>query len=202
LVMYATDHVRRGFVEDNVLYRTLERFPEQAVWRTLKLGREEELLGEGGRPSGLTVEAVPVPGKLPIHLQGRAPAAPEPNGGFRIRDARSAPVLAYLPAMGGVTQAVRQALDGAACAFLDGTFWANDELPALKLVDKRAEDMAHLPVSGQNGSLAALAGLSAPRRVLIHINNTNPLLREDSPERRTVRAAGWEVAHDGMEIEL
>ncbi len=62
--------------------------------------------------------------------------------------------------------------------------------------------MAHVPVSGENGSLAALAGLPVRRRFLIHINNTNPLLREDSPERRAVTAAGWEVAHDGLEMAL
>jgi len=202
LVLYATDHLRRGFTEDNVLYRTLQRFPEQATWRTLKLGREEELVGESGQPSGLSVEAVPVPGKLPVHLEGRISADPEQNVGFRIRERGSGRVLAYLPAVGEVTPAVRQALDGADGVFLDGTFWSSDELPALKLVNKRAEEMAHVPVSGENGSLAALAGLSARRRVLIHINNTNPLLREDSPERRAVTAAGWEVAHDGMEMAL
>jgi len=202
LIVYATDHVRRGFVEDNVLYRTLQRFPEQATWRILKLGREEELIGEGGHPSGLSVEAVPVPGKLPVHLEGRTPADPEQNVGFRIRERGTGRALTYLPAVGQVTPAVRQALDGADCVFLDGTFWSSDELSALKLVNKRAEEMAHLPVSGGTGSLAALAGLPARRRILIHINNTNPLLREDSPERRAVTAAGWEAAHDGMEMEL
>jgi pyrroloquinoline quinone biosynthesis protein B len=202
LVIYATDQVRRGFVEDNVLYRTLQRFPEQATWRTLKPGREEELVGAGGRPSGLAVEAVPVPGKLPVHLEGRVRPDPEQNVGFRIRERRSGRVLAYLPAVGGVTAGVRQALDGADCVFLDGTFWSSDEMPALGLVDKRAEDMAHLPLSGDRGSLAELSGLTARRRILIHINNTNPLLRDDSPERRAVAAAGWEVAHDGMEIDL
>ena len=202
LTVYATDHVRRGFTEDNVLYRTLQRFPEQATWRILKLGREEELVGEGGHPSGLSVEAVPVPGKLPVHLEGRTPADPEQNVGFRIRERGTGRALTYLPAVGQVTPAVRQALDGADCVFLDGTFWSSDELPALKLVNKRAEEMAHLPVSGGTGSLAALAGLPARRRILIHINNTNPLLREDSPERRAVTAAGWEAAHDGMEMEL
>jgi pyrroloquinoline quinone biosynthesis protein B len=202
LVLYATDHVRRGFIEDNVLYRTLQRFPEQATWRILKLGREDELVGEGGHPSGLSVEAIPVPGKLPVHLEGRASSDPEQNVGFRVHERGTGAALAYLPAVGQVTSAVSQALDGADCVFLDGTFWSSDELSALKLVNKRAEDMAHLPVSGENGSLAALTGLSAHRRILIHINNTNPLLREDSAERRAVTAAGWEVAHDGMEMKL
>ena len=86
--------------------------------------------------------------------------------------------------------------------FFDGTFWSSDELPALAIGTRRAEDMAHVPVGGPGGSLAALQGVTAPRRILIHVNNTNPILREDSAERAAVMDAGWEVAHDGMEIVL
>jgi pyrroloquinoline quinone biosynthesis protein B len=86
--------------------------------------------------------------------------------------------------------------------FFDGTFWSSDELIALGLGEKRAEDMAHLPVGGAGGSLHRLAGLNASRRVYIHINNTNPLLRPRSPERRQAEASGWEIAHDGMELTL
>jgi len=86
--------------------------------------------------------------------------------------------------------------------FFDGTFWSADELPAQGLGTKRAEDMAHLPVGGEGGSLAALRGLRASRRIYIHVNNTNPLLREDSAERDQVEAAGWQVAWDGMEVSL
>jgi pyrroloquinoline quinone biosynthesis protein B len=111
-------------------------------------------------------------------------------------------VLAYLSGVAGVTAAVRDAVAGAACVFFDGTFWSNDELIALGLGRQRAEDMAHLPVGGPGGSLARLADHRAGRRVYIHINNTNPILRDDSPERAAVEAAGWTVAHDGLEIEL
>ncbi len=104
--------------------------------------------------------------------------------------------------MGGVTESVRRAMSGADAVFFDGTFWSSDELPALGLGTKRAEDMAHLPVGGPSGSLAQLADLSAARRVYIHINNTNPMLRDDSPERAAVVAAGWEIADDGMEVRL
>src|SRR5262245_52486472 len=110
----------------------------------MKLGREEELVGEGGRETGLSAVAVPAPGKLPVHLEGRAPADPEQNVGFLIRDRRAGTTLAYFPAVGQLTSEVRDAMGGADCAFLDGTFWSSDELPALKLVNKRAEDMAHL----------------------------------------------------------
>jgi pyrroloquinoline quinone biosynthesis protein B len=200
--VYATESVRRGFTEGNVLYRTLARFRGQVSWRPLKQGREEELAGPDGRPTGLLIEAVPAPGKLPIHLEGLAAPDPDDNIGLRIRDGASSRRLAYFPAAAALTPAIREAMDGADCVFFDGTFWSSDELPALGLGEKRAEDMAHLPVGGPAGSLAALGGLRAGRRVYIHINNTNPLLRDDSAERGAVEAAGWEVARDGMEVTL
>ena len=202
LVVYATERVRLGFTEGNMLYRTLERFPSQVTWRPLQLGREEALAGGDGRESGLVVEAVAVPGKLPIHLEGTAAADPEDNVGLRIREATTGRRLAYFPAVGGLTEGVRTALADADCVFFDGTFWASDELPALGLGTKRAEDMAHLPVGGTQGSLAALRALRARRRIYIHVNNTNPLLREDSAERTQADAAGWEIAWDGMEVTL
>src|SRR5262245_32082535 len=202
LVVYATEAVRRGFTEGNVLYRTLQRFPEQVTWRLLKAGRAEELLGPGHRPTGLSVEAIPVLGKPPVHLEGLTPSDPEESVGFRIREAASGRVLAYFSSAGALPASVRHALQDADCVFFDGTFWASDELPALGLGTKRAEAMAHLPVGGREGSLALLDGLRAPRRLYIHINNTNPLLREDSDERAAVIAAGWEMAEDGMEIQV
>jgi pyrroloquinoline quinone biosynthesis protein B len=201
LVVYATERVRQGFTQGNVLYRTLQRFPEQVTWRVLKPGREEELAA-GARPSGLTVEAVAVPGKPPVHLEGLAAPDPEDNVGFRIRESATGRLLAYFSGVGAVTPSVRQALDGADGVFFDGTFWSSQELPALGLGTRRAEDMAHVPVGGDTGSLRMLNGVRAARRVYIHINNTNPLLREGSPERAAVEAEGWEVAGDGMEILL
>jgi pyrroloquinoline quinone biosynthesis protein B len=202
LTVYATDRVRRGFTEDNVLYRTLERFAGQVTWRVLALGRDEELTAQGGGPSGLSVAAVALPGQPPLHLRGRVPPDPEDSIGFRIRERATGRVLAYLSGVAAVTPAVRDALDDAACVFFDGTFWSEDELPALKLGDKRAAAMAHLPVGGPQGSLRALDGLRARHRLYIHLNNTNPLLREDSRERAAARAAGWVVAEDGMDIQL
>lgn len=201
LTVYATDHVRRGFTEGNVLYRTLQRFPEQVTWRVLKAGHEEEMTVEG-RPTGLALSPVAVPGKLPIHLEGRLAPDPEDNVALRIRESKTGRTLVYAPAVGAVTPAVRTALQGADCLFFDGTFWSSDELPAQGLGTKRAEDMAHVPVGGPEGSLAALQDMPRARRIFIHINNTNPLLRENGPERQAVAREGWEVAYDGMEVLL
>jgi pyrroloquinoline quinone biosynthesis protein B len=202
IVVYATEGVRSGFTAGNVLYRTLERFPTQVTWRPLKLGREDDLAGLDGHPSGLAIEAIPVPGKQPIHLEGLGAPDPEDNIGLRIREISTGRRLAYFPAVGAVNATVREALADADCVFFDGTFWSSDELPAQGLGTKRAEDMAHLPMGGNAGSLATLRELRAARRVYIHINNTNPVLRDDSPERREAVAAGWEIASDGMEVSL
>jgi len=156
----------------------------------------------GDAPSGLAVQVVALPGKPPVHLMGRYPPDSEDNVGFRVRERATGRVLAYLSGVAAITPAVSDALEGAACVFFDGTFWSNDELIALGLGSQRAEDMAHLPVGGPGGSLAALADHRTGRRIYIHVNNTNPILREDSPERAAVEAEGWTVAHDGLEIAL
>jgi len=202
LIVYATTAVERGFTQNNVLYRTLERFPGQVTWRSLKLEQEHDLVDVDGRSTGLTVEALALPGKPPVHLESQRPADPEDNVGFRIREVGSGRVLAYLSGVASVTDAVRHAIDHADAVFFDGTFWSSDELLAQGLGTKRAEDMAHMPVGGAVGSLAQLEGMRAGRKVYIHVNNTNPILREDSAERAAVAAAGWDVAWDGMEVRL
>jgi pyrroloquinoline quinone biosynthesis protein B len=197
LAIYATESVRVGFTTGNVLYRTLERFPGQVTWRALGLGREVPL---GDPASGLSVTAVPAPGKLPLHLEGlRAPTF-EDCVGLLIRDERTGRKVAYLSGVAGPSAAVERALEGADVVFFDGTFWSSDELIAAGLGTRRAEDMAHWPIGGPDGSLAFLAQLPG-RRIYIHINNTNPILREGSAERRAVEAAGVEVAYDGMELQ-
>ena len=201
LVVYATDTVRRGFTEGNVLYRTLQRFPGQITWRTLKLGVEETVLRADGSPSALTVKAVAVPGKLPVHLEDLTTIDEEVNVGLRFRETTNRRALAYLSTVGRITSAVHDALKGADGVLFDGTFWSSSELSANGFLGKSAEELAHWPVGGTRGSLSALK-TAASRRVFIHINNTNPMLRDDSPERKIVEAAGWEVAFDGMEITL
>ena len=195
LVIYATDRVRRGFTEGNVLYRTLERFPGQVTWRTLEPGREADL-------GGLAVEAIPAPGKPPIHLESGGDPDPGDNIGLLVHDRRTGKRLAYFSAAAAVSPAMRGAFDKADSIFFDGTFWTSNELIALGLGDKRAEQMAHLPVGGKDGSLRTLAGVRAPKRVYIHVNNTNPMLRPGSPERKEAEAGGWEIAYDGMEVDL
>ena len=197
LVVYATPAVHDGFTRDNVLWAALAR---HVTWRPLSPGVEQVVADHAGRPTGLLVEARAVPGKAPRYLDERVAPSPEHVVALRIRDAETGAILAYCPGAARVDAAVRSALAGAGCVFFDGTFWSSDELAAAGVGTRRAEEMAHAPLGGAEGSLARLDGLDACRRVLIHLNNTNPLLRDDGPERRDAAARGWEVAHDGMEI--
>jgi len=202
LALYATARVHRGFSHGNVLYRTLERFEGQVTLHALELGATEQPLRLlDGAASGLTLQAFAAPGKPALHLDQSAPD-PADNIGVLLRDERTGKRLAYIPAVGASSAEVVAAAAAADAVFFDGTFWSSDELIALGASTRRAEDMAHWPIGGAGGSLEFLKGLGASRRVLIHINNTNPMLREDSTERALVQAAGVEVAFDGMELTL
>jgi pyrroloquinoline quinone biosynthesis protein B len=196
LVLLATERVRAGLVERNAVLRTLARSRDQVTWRTLELGREVVL-----DEVGLGVTALAMPGKLPVHLVGLVEPSPEDNVALRVRDLASGRVVVVATAVGAL-DGVEGLLRGADAVFFDGTFWSDDELVAQQLGTARARDMAHVPVGGDEGSLARLAKLGAARRVYTHINNTNPMLREGSPERQAVERAGWEVAFDGMELAL
>lgn len=210
LTVYATAAVRRSFCEGNALYRTLERFPGQITWRELVLGQALALTDAAGRASGLMIEAVPVPGKPPLHRQGATPDPPNPPDagdtvGLFVRETARHRTLAYVPSVAGPAPELETLLTRADALFFDGTFWSGDELVRLDPEGpggRPATAMAHWPLGGEGGSLELLGRLPVRRRILVHINNTNPILREDSPEHRLVEAAGVEVAWDGMEVFL
>jgi pyrroloquinoline quinone biosynthesis protein B len=150
----------------------------------------------------LTAELFMVPGKVPLYLEGENPATAEEsaaNVGIEITDGRVR--LAYVPGAAAVPPALRERLSRANAIMFDGTLFTDDEMIRAELGEKTGRRMGHMPVDGPDGSIAALNGLSA-RRIFVHINNTNPILVDGSPERRRVEAAGWEVAWDGMEIVL
>lgn len=152
--------------------------------------------------SGIEAELFIVPGKLPLYLEGDDPdikSETAANVGVELCDGRSR--IAYVPGAAAVTPVLRERLARADVLLFDGTLFADDEMIRNETGKKSGRRMGHLPINGPDGSLAALAGLSS-RRIFVHINNTNPLLVDGSPERARVAAAGWEVAEDGMEILL
>jgi len=143
-----------------------------------------------------------VPGKLPLYLEGENPQTASEtaaNVGVEI-SARSAR-LVYIPGAAAVTAAMMERIKRADVVFFDGTLFRDDEMIASGTGAKTGRRMGHMPIDGQDGSLAVLEGV-AGRRVYVHINNTNPILIEGSPERVEVERRGWHVAEDGMEIVL
>jgi len=122
--------------------------------------------------------------------------------GFVFNDRATGGVVTYVPALAGVDDDVVSRLSASDVALVDGTFWRDDELARLGISDRSARDMGHVPLSGPGGTLELLAGLERPRKLLVHINNTNRILLEDSAEREEVVRAGVEIAHDGLEVEL
>jgi pyrroloquinoline quinone biosynthesis protein B len=150
----------------------------------------------------LTAELFMVPGKVPLYLEGENPATAEEtaaNVGVEISDGNSR--LAYVPGAAAVPSSLRDRLSHTNAILFDGTLFADDEMIRAGLGEKTGRRMGHMPVDGPDGSIAALQDLPA-RRIFVHINNTNPILIDGSPQRRRVEAAGWEVAQDGMEIVL
>jgi pyrroloquinoline quinone biosynthesis protein B len=122
--------------------------------------------------------------------------------GFVFRDRDSDAVVTYVPGLAAWDDDVRERVAASDLVLVDGTFWRDDELPRLGITDRTAQDMGHVPLSGPGGTLEVLAGLDRPRKLLVHINNTNPILLDDSPERAQVVRAGVEVAYDGLEVEV
>jgi pyrroloquinoline quinone biosynthesis protein B len=153
-------------------------------------------------PGGIEAEMFVVPGKVPLYLEGDDPeleAETEANVGIELR-ANGARIV-FIPGAAKLTPAISERLADADVVLFDGTLFDDDEMITAKAGMKTGRRMGHMPVGGADGTLHALAGL-ARRRILIHINNTNPILIEGSPQRRAVEAAGFEVAEDGMRIEL
>jgi pyrroloquinoline quinone biosynthesis protein B len=122
--------------------------------------------------------------------------------GYRFEDTRSKGVLMYAPAVEQWTPELQSELIGADCALIDGTFWTDDEMQRTEIGSHTAAGMGHIPVSGSGGSLERLASCRARRTIYIHINNTNPILDENSPEHRQIIESGLEVGRDGLEIEV
>jgi pyrroloquinoline quinone biosynthesis protein B len=160
-----------------------------------------------GTDLGLEVELFEVPGKLALYLEDatRGPGFGTQAGdtvGLRVSDMETGAAFFYVPGCAKLDERVASRLRGAALVLFDGTLWADDEMLKQGLMGKTGARMGHVNMSGEDGSMAAFARLGVKRKVYIHINNSNPVLDEASPERRQAEAAGWEIAYDGMELSL
>ena len=169
---------------------------QKVTRRPVELGSGFDLL------PGLTAQVFAVPGKVPLFMEGdevQTDLVGEQTVGVRLSDGTR--VAYYIPGCASVTPDLLSLLDDADQLFFDGTLWDDDEMIRTGTGVKTGRRMGHIPISGPDGSMAALAGVNA-RRTYIHINNTNPVWHPDSPERAAVQAAGWTVAADGMETRI
>jgi pyrroloquinoline quinone biosynthesis protein B len=193
LELHATPAVHETLCNGTSLLRTLGRYC-QVDWRPVVPGVEVSL------GDGLSYRAFDVP--TTKRARFRPTTAPGRVVGYRVTDERSGRAAVYLPGVQELTPAVREHLDDCSCVFLDGTCWRDDELIRLGLAGRTAREMGHLPIDGPGGSLEELSRLPAGRKIYIHVNNTNPILLDDAPERRAVEERGVEVAADGLEIQV
>ena len=168
--------------------------------------RPIDLEGDGFSVAGVTGvwwRALPVASKPAPYSPNRESPLPGDNIALLITGEDTDKAALYAPGLGAIETPVWNAMQAADCVLVDGTFWSDDEMIRLGLSRKRARDIGHLPQSGAGGMLEWLARLpAATRKILIHINNTNPILDESSPERAELQRRGIEVACDGMEIVL
>jgi pyrroloquinoline quinone biosynthesis protein B len=199
--LYADGFVQRILFENRVFRVLDKRF---VVFSALMAGRVTPLLDADNAPLGLTVEAFYVAGKVPLYQETSDDIsklqADDAVIGLCVSDGRRRAF--YIPACGAVTDALRSRLRPDDVLFFDGTLWRDDEMITAGTGVKTGARMGHMSISGPAGSLVAFTGVKLARKVFVHINNTNPILRDDSDEAAQVRAAGWDIGFDGMEIAL
>jgi pyrroloquinoline quinone biosynthesis protein B len=198
LQVAATGAVRDILEHDSGLLRVTSAFAEVRLTELVPQG-ETLLAYRDGCPSGLRVTPFGVPAGPPRFARSDGAGH---TVGLLLRDEATGGTAAFVPGCGGFDSTVSAALERAELVLFDGTFWRNDELIALGISDRTARQMDHVPVSGPDGSLERLAALPARERVYTHINNTNPMLLEDSPERAEVERRGLRVGADGMRFSL
>ena len=201
LRIHATASVRRILREDNSMFGMLQRIPNQIAWSDFATGKQFHLCNVKGEDSGLRCQAWSLSTHYPAYVtaERQSQLAPgEASLGFVI-EGPSGSRIAYMPAVPQLDEALLQRLDSCNVLLFDGTFWSDDELIRVQGSGQTARQMGHIPVEE---ILTKLAGVRRPRKIFLHINNTNPMLDEASPQYRQVRGAGWEVAEDGWQFDL
>ena len=200
--IYAPDRVL-SVIAANPIFGVLA--PDLVQRFELALEQRTELVGSAGL-SGLAVIAFPVPAKVPLYLEtaGETPVVTEEGDavGLEIIDTEGEKSFFFIPGCAAMTDRLRRRLAGSELVFFDGTLWRDDEMIELGIGTKTGRRMGHMSMSGDDGTIAAFRDLDVRRRIFIHINNSNPVLLDESEERRIAEAAGWEIAYDGMEVRL
>ena len=186
-----------SILRDNSIFNVLRS--DLVPRRALALDAPVELALPDGTLSGLMLEPFAVPGKIALFLEDATDDGEGDTMGLVLTDRASGQRLVFLAACAEVTPTIARRLQGADLVFFDGTLWRDDEMIRAGLGQKTGQRMGHIAMSD---AIPALSGIDIGKRMFLHINNSNPALREDSPERRAALEAGWVVPADGMEIDL
>jgi len=204
LRVYATDSIRNIVTQDNSMFAMLQRIPEQASWTSFAPGSTFGLSDPSGRDSRIRCRTISLGNHFPAYVSRErrsSLSAGEASLGL-IVESPTGKRLAYMPAAPEITDELLKEFELADVLMFDGTFWSDDELIRIQGSGQSARQMGHVPLSGGDGSLARLARLKRPRKIYIHINNTNPVLNEAGPEHRELLEQGWELAEDGWQFDL
>lgn len=199
LEIYCTAMVREDLTTGNPLFNILGHYCK-VNWHEVNPDPKQAFSIAGA--TGLEFTPVPLRSKAPPYSPHRNDPHIGDNIGIRVTNKASGKTLFYAPGLGQIESHLQPYLSESDCLLVDGTTWTDDEMSRLGIAPKMARDMGHLPQSGEGGMISLLSPLKRPRKVLIHINNTNPILNEDSPERAELTRHGIEVSYDGMEISL
>jgi pyrroloquinoline quinone biosynthesis protein B len=200
--LYATERVHAA-LRANSIFNALGA---AVARRPLALDRAEDLVDREGNALGLRLTPFAVPGKIALYLEDPKAGA---DFGTQAGDTIALEIAVgnkdrvyYIPACAEFPTALAKRIDGARIVIFDGTLWDDGEMVAGGLGQKSGRRMGHMSMAGAGGTIAAFSALAVGRRIFVHINNTNPVLVDDSAERAKAEAAGWEIAFDGMEIDL
>ena len=198
LKVYCTERTHEDLVSGFPLFSILEHYC-RIDWQPVPV--DETWMALDGI-DGLSLVAIPLTSKPPPYSPHRQDTRPGDNIALLVKDDESGRTLFFAPGLGLMEQHLEAWMSDADCLLVDGTFWTDDEMQRQGAGQKRATEMGHLALSGPDGLIEQISRFSKPRKVLIHINNTNPILDEDSPQRSLLADKGIEVSFDGMEIEI
>ncbi len=202
--LYATRRVME-VLDANPIFKVLN--PEYVERRLLELGSKIELEGPDGK-IGLEIETFAVHGKVALFMEkegqttGNFGTEDGDTVGIGIRTSGSQDIAYYIPGCAAVDETLLARIDGASCLLFDGTVYTDDEMQKTGVGEKTGARMGHMYMSGEGGSMEALADVNLGQRIFVHINNTNPVLEEGSREEQDVTSRGWEIAYDGMEVRV
>ena len=198
--VHAAEPVIKILRKENSMFGMLNRVTDQVQWKTLRAGEAFALESSNGKAGQITGQALAVSSHYPAYAAHTRDSGEAVLG--LILTAPSGGTLGFFPQLAELTPRLKSVFASLDCLLLDGTFWSDDELIRLQGSGQRAREMGHIPVGGEDGTLQQLAELSTPRKMYIHMNNTNPMLNEAGAEYRAVRDAGWELAEDGCHFTL